>query len=105
MAILLSTLLALHVIAPQDSVRRRGVAPPARIPVTAEHLATAFRDSTARTLLRHGREARSAQDSAIVSYDAMSYQRMSASIKAGSIGRERVLYRTESAAHVRWHRD
>ena len=76
-----------------------------RIPVTAQHLATAFRDSAARKLLRTARAARMAQDSAIVSYDAMSYQRISAGLGVGRMGRDRLIFRTENAARVRWHRD
>lgn len=80
-----------------DSVRR--------IAVTAEHLRTAYRDTAARTLLLRAREARMRQDSAIVSYEADTYQRVSVGMKAAAIGRDRVIFRTESATRVRWHRD
>lgn len=76
-----------------------------RIAVTPQHLATAFRDSAAKTLLLRARAARMQQDSAIVSYDATAYQRMSAGMRVGRIGRDRVIFRTESASRVRWHRD
>ena len=44
--------------------------PPKRIAVTAQHLATAFRDPAARAILGLAREARTRQDSALRSYDA-----------------------------------
>ena len=78
---------------------------PRRIALTPEHLATAFRDSGARTLLQRAREARLRQDSALVSYEAMAYLRATIGVNAGRIGRERVAFRMESAARVRWHRD
>ena len=76
-----------------------------RIPVTPQHLATAFRDTAARTLLLRARAARMQQDSAIISYDATAYQRMSAGMRVGRVGRDRVMFRSESASRVRWHRD
>ena len=76
-----------------------------RIPVTERHLATAFRDSTARSLLLRARASRMQQDSAIVSYEAKAYQRISVGMKAGPIGRDRLIFRTENATDVRWHRD
>src|SRR5215831_13067847 len=51
-----------------------------RRPVTAEVLASAFKDPTAKTTLLHARAARMTQDSALVSYDEMSYQRISAGL-------------------------
>lgn len=78
--------------------------PPKRIPVTAELLRTAFADPLARELLTRVREARRAQDSAIVAYDAMAYQRISAGMGFARIGRDRLIFRQETAAHVRWHR-
>ena len=53
--------------------RRQGV----RKAVTAEVLSTAFKDLTAKTTLLSARAARLGQDSALVAYDAMSYQRLS----------------------------
>ena len=78
---------------------------PRRVALTSEHLATAFRDSGARTLLDRAREARLRQDSALISYEASAYLRASIGVNAGRIGRERVAFRMESAARVRWHRD
>jgi hypothetical protein len=70
--------------------------------VTAEDQRTAFKDATAKITLLRGRRARLTQDSALVSYDAMSYQRVSAGIGLSKIGRDRLLFRHESAARVRW---
>src|SRR5687767_7943228 len=53
---------------------------PRRIPVTPQHLATAFRDPAARSLLTNARVARLRRDSSIVSYEANAYQRLSAGL-------------------------
>ena len=79
--------------------------PPRRIPVTAQHLATAFRDPAARTLLLAARLARMAQDSALTGYDATAYQRISAGLGFSAIGRDRLAFRTESVARVQWQRN
>ena len=70
--------------------------------VTADLLATAYKDPTARSTLLHARAARLTQDSALVAYDAMSYERISVGLGFGRIGRDRLLFRHEAAAHVRW---
>ena len=70
--------------------------------VTAEDQKTAFKDATAKTTLLRARVARLTQDSALTSYDAMSYQRVSAGLGFSKIGRDRLLFRHESAARVRW---
>ncbi|HEY5220062.1 MAG TPA: hypothetical protein VIJ16_09640, partial [Gemmatimonadaceae bacterium] len=87
----------------KDTTRRENDAP-RRIPVTPEMLRTAFADSAARTLLLRARKARLEQDSALVSYDAMSYQRISAGLGLGMLGRDRLAFRHEDVAHVRWQR-
>ncbi|HWH51600.1 MAG TPA: hypothetical protein VN651_08645, partial [Gemmatimonadaceae bacterium] len=69
-----------------------------RRPVTPELEATAFKDALAKQTLLHARAARLTQDSALTAYDAMSYQRISAGMGIGPIGRNRLLYRYESAA-------
>lgn len=86
----------------RDSLRKNGV--PRHIPVTVEHLATAFHDTVARTLLRRARIARLEQDSLLVSYDAKTYQRISAGLGFKAFGRNRLLFRHEDATHVRWQR-
>lgn len=78
---------------------------PRRIPVTPELLRTAFEDSAAHVLLLRARKARLEQDSALVAYDATTYQRISAGLGIGSFGRDRLIFRHEDATRVRWQRD
>ena len=66
--------------------------------VTADLLATAFKDATAKGTLLKGRAARLTQDSALIAYDAMAYQRISAGMGFTKIGRDRLIFRHESAA-------
>lgn len=87
-----------------DSVRRARQERTRRIPVTAEHLRTAFQDEGARTLLTRAREARTRQDTALMAYDATTYQRISAGLGIRRFGRERLLFRQEQATRVRWRR-
>lgn len=84
----------------EDRERR----PVRRIPVTDEHLRTAFRDSSSRTLLLRAREARMRQDSSLLSYDATAYQRLSAGLGFRATGRNRLLLRTENASRIQWSR-
>lgn len=86
-----------------DESRRRR--PPKRIPVTPEHLRTAFKSPLARNLLEHARIARMAQDSALLSYDATAYLRVSAGMGFSKIGRDRLMFRHENVTRVRWQRD
>src|ERR1043166_3154898 len=60
-----------------SDARGRGRRPGRRLPVTAQVLATAFKDSAAEPLLLRARFARLAQDSALDSYDGTAYQRIS----------------------------
>jgi hypothetical protein len=76
-----------------------------RIPLTPALEASAFADARARELLHRAREARSSQDSALRSYDARSYLRMSVGLGIRRLGPERLLFRTEHAGRVRWTRD
>ena len=73
--------------------------------VTADLLATAFKDPTAKITLLKARSARLTQDSALVAYDAMSHQRLSVGMGFGRIGRDRLLFRHEAASRVQWQRD
>jgi hypothetical protein len=84
--------------------RRRQRKPVKRLDVTAEHLASAFKDAPARTLLLLARDARLRQDSSLASYDATTYQRISAGIAFAKFGRDRLAFRSEDATHVRWRR-
>ena len=71
-----------------DSHRDRK--PPKRVAVTDRHLATAFRDPAARSILLLAREARMRQDSALLAYDATTYQRVSAGLGFSRLGRDRL---------------
>ena len=94
--------------APFDSTRiaRRDSIARIRKPIVAtpDQIATAFADPTARSLLERARAARIAHDSSITSYDATSYQRLTAGLAFTKLGRERILFRHESSARVRWRR-
>lgn len=79
--------------------------PPKRIPVTEEHLRTAFRTPLAKATLERARATRLAQDSALMSYEATAYLRVSAGMGFSRIGRERMIFRHENVTHVKWHRD
>jgi hypothetical protein len=82
------------------------VPPPVRerIAVTDEHRRTAFRDAGARELLLKARAARLQQDSSLMSYDVKSYSRISAGMSLRESARDRLIFRSENASHVRWQR-
>ena len=110
--LLVSLVLALQVTVQADIGRDSavagvsiGVAARRRIPVTDEHRRTAFKDARARELLLHARAARLQQDSSLLSYDVKSYQRISAGMSLRETARDRLIFRNESAAHVRWQRN
>ncbi len=83
---------------------RRRRKPPKRVALTPQHLATAYRDGATRSLLLLAREARLRQDSSLTSYDATTFQRVSAGIALTKLGRERLAFRSEDATRVRWRR-
>jgi hypothetical protein len=66
--------------------------------------ASAFLDPAARTLLLRARDARLRQDSSLLNYDAKAYQRLSVGMGFRAVGRQRLLFRTETASRVRWSR-
>ena len=78
--------------------------PRERLAVTDEHRRTAFKDAAARELLLRARAARLQQDSSLLSYDVKSYQRISAGMALRETARDRLIFRSENAAHVQWHR-
>jgi len=84
--------------------RHRDKKPPKRIVVTGVHLSTAYRDQAARSILLLAREARMRQDSALMAYDATTYQRVSAGLGFRRLGRDRLAFRSEGATRVRWRR-
>ncbi|HEY6218979.1 MAG TPA: hypothetical protein VIV65_02910, partial [Gemmatimonadaceae bacterium] len=73
--------------------------------LTPEMIASAFMDSDARDLLMRARAARRQQDSALISYDANAYQRISAWMGFGRMSRDRLIFRMEHAGRVQWQRD
>ncbi len=75
------------------------------LPVTAQVLATAFKDERARRLFMDARAARMRQDSTLQSYDATAYERLSVGLGFKRIGRDRLLMRTERASRVTWSRN
>jgi hypothetical protein len=75
-----------------------------QLQLTPALLNSAFRDSRARDLLAAARVARLEQDTALQSYDATAYERMSVGIGFKRIGRDRLLMRHERAARVMWTR-
>jgi len=75
-----------------------------RIPVTAEHLRTAYKTPAARALVERAKAMRMAQDSALMSYDATTYLRVSAGMGFSKIGRDRLIFRHENATQVKWQR-
>lgn len=83
-----------------DTTVRRVV----RRTVTPELAASAFLDTSARSLLLRAREARLKQDTTLLSYDANAYQRLSVGMGFRAFGKERLLLRTENASRVRWSR-
>lgn len=85
---------------PEDEWHRRG-----RLPdVTPDILASAYRDAQTREVIDKARRARWVQDSTLTSYDATVKQRLSAGLNVKAIGRDRLLFRSEVAARVRWTR-
>ncbi len=74
------------------------------VPLTAALMASAYDREATRTLIEQARLARAADDSAIRGYDANSLERISAWLKIGATGRERLLFRRDRAEHVRWQR-
>ena len=75
-----------------------------RIPLTDAMRASAFKDPAARDLLLRAREARLKQDSALLSYDATTYQRVSAGLGFKAFGRDRLAMRAEEASRVQWEK-
>ena len=72
--------------------------------MTPEFLATAYKDAATKSLLLLARTARTTQDSALQSYDATTYQRISAGLGFTKFGRDRLAFRSEQATHVQWRR-
>lgn len=86
---------------PADTLDRRTVR---RRPVTAELAASAFADDATRDLVRLARRARTQQDSALRAYEAKTTSRVSVGLGTGALMRNRLLFRSENVARVRWRR-
>ena len=105
-AVFLQVAVSVDVSATGGSVSAGMKVPRTRaVVVTEAQRATAFKDAAARALLLRARAARLAQDSALRSYDVTSYQRLSLGLGLRAGGRDRLAYRSEGAAQVRWQRD
>ncbi len=88
----------------EDSIRFARWREQRRIPLTPELEANAYRDPVAREIVLHARRARLSQDSTLTAYDAMAHERLTVGLGIGSIGREKLFLRNETASHVRWQR-
>jgi hypothetical protein len=75
------------------------------VPVTAEHIRTAYSDPRARATLERARTARVADDSALLGYDSKTRERASIGMSLTRFGRERLLARYERVTRVQWRRD
>jgi hypothetical protein len=89
---------------PPDSTRSRQRLQPVRRALTADLLASAYKDSASRALVMKGRLARLRQDSSIMGYDAKVAQRLSVKAAIGSVTMDRLAYRQEAIARVQWQR-
>jgi len=87
-----------------DSLRRAARRARSRPSVAPPPAADAYRDETAREMVARARAARTTQDSSLRSYDATTVQRASAGIGFRKVGRDRLAFRSENAARVRWER-
>ncbi len=81
-----------------DSARKPAV-------VSEASLGSAFADPEARTILARARVARLQQDSALLSYRAITTQRMSLGMGVRRLGLEKLLFRGDNVARVDWSRD
>ena len=89
----------------RDSARIAKTGRARRAEVTDELRASAFADPRARETLEKARAARVKNDAGISAYDATAYQRLSAGLGFKALGRDRLAFRVENSAHVRWSRD
>lgn len=80
-----------------EPVRRRAV--------TADLASSAFPDTVTRNLFLLARHARMAQDSALRGYDAKTQSRITVNMGTSVLTRNRLLFRAENVANVKWRRD
>lgn len=74
------------------------------VTVTEEERGSAFRDSSARTILTRARAAREQQDSALRSYRALVTQRVAVGLGVRRIGLEKTLFQADNVARIAWSR-
>ncbi len=74
-----------------------------KAPPTATALATAYADQGTRDLVQRARERRDAIDQSIRGYRTLAKEHLSVGVRA--VGRDRILYRQETAARIDWRRD
>lgn len=72
-------------------------------PPTAAQLADAYRDEVARDLVERARSRRRTVDTSIDAYDAIARERIAAGLRLP--GRDRTLYRRETATQIEWRRE
>jgi hypothetical protein len=96
--------LAAAPLSAQSDSTRSAKSQPRRRAVTPALEQSAFADPAARALLARARIARLAQDSALLSYDAKSYQRINVSMGVRRTGLERLMFRGDNVARVQWQR-
>jgi hypothetical protein len=70
---------------------------------SAAAVASAYADAGTRDLVQRARERRDAVDRSIGGYRTLAKARMSIGVRA--VGRDRLLYRQETAARIDWRRD
>lgn len=75
------------------------------IAATPEQIGSAYVDDAARAIVERARAARFSQDASIQSYEAHTLQRFTIGIGFSKFGRDRVLFRSDNSARVRWARD
>mgnify|MGYP002783543724 CR=1 FL=1 len=85
---------------PPDTIRRTV----RRRAVTTELAGSAFADGATRELVALARRARTAQDSALRSYEAKTNSRLSVGLGTAMLMRNRLLFRHEHVSRVRWRR-
>src|SRR6476620_8725873 len=88
-----------------DSARKRDTTRVKKpLTASAEQIANAFSDAGARSLIARARSARLIQDSSLQAYDALTVQRLTIGMAFSKLRRERILFRSDGAARVRWAR-
>lgn len=95
---MLSTLAAALVLfqaQPADTVPRA--------PLAEATVASAYRDPSAREMVRRAREYRRQADNSVRAYRTLARERVNVGMRA--LGRDRTVYSSETAARIDWQRD